>query len=132
MESDLILGLPLGICQRHNASKIAINGVPTCLRCMEETNKAQAVPAGINNIEDPGHDGMKGLPTIKPIKGIAPEDEDAQAPQVVQGLRRAEQKTVSPGLPGIIEQLKTLPMPASIKNFKAIQKAISLLEGIKE
>lgn len=112
MEHDLVVGLPLGVCVKHNASKISINGLPTCLRCHEAESKAVSVSAGVNTYEDPGEDGLKniGVAAIGVVK-----------PSVIK------QAPVS-NLSDVITALKALPMPKTMAEFRNIQKAIQLLE----
>lgn len=105
-----------GHCPIHNCSKITEDGRPVCLKCMADSAKAVAVPAGVVTIEDPG---VEGLASLKPVKS-APTP--PQVPVAVPGL------TFDEHVARAIDFLQRAPMPGNMAQFKAVASAVKQLQ----
>ncbi len=148
MEDAKIMEWPLGICPKGHGPRIDMNGTPLCLVC-----DAAFVPAPVVKEEsvdkrfrvvpgeppplppdknfDPGHANMKEFPQLK--GQAAPAQELPVVPRetrVVQTL--AVGGTFEQQVNSAIEALKGCPMPKDLKQFKAVQKAITILEKLQE
>lgn len=124
--SDMILGYPNGMCATHGP-KISINGVSQCLKCMSLEAKANARPAGVVTVEDPGDEAMAR------INKLPPREQSDQVP-VAKPVVAAPKLSAGASVPfdayidQAIEYLRKAPMPGDLKQFKAVQKAIQQLE----
>lgn len=129
LESDLVLGYPLGICQRHASAKIDVDGAAHCLRCDAEMAAAAARPHGVVVVADPGHEAMAGLKTSSESESLPP----GIIPQP-----RAVKQTVAAVAGGSFEHqvgaalaaLQACPMPKDLKAYKAVAKARAILEKL--
>ena len=118
----MTIGSMAGYCQTHKIDKMFVGTEdatePICLRC-----KADATPklGRAQIVEDPGQDfngytGGKAKITVVDAQYI-PQSEPTRLEDVV-GIA--------------VAQLKRLPMPEDIKQFKTVQKAIKTLENLLE
>ncbi len=133
-DTGLVVGRPNGVCERHGTAKIMVDSNIECLMCNKEAAHAQAVPVGVNAIEDPGHEGMKGLKTADV------EDFDHSRgllrPGAAQAIRAASPAVAVKGgtfaeqVGSAVATLKACPMPKDLKSFKAVAKAVKILEGL--
>lgn len=121
---------PNGVCPRHNAALITMDGRPTCLGCQRDAAKAERRMAEVNTEVDPGHDALKELLKQK-IKEL-PDKElvTAEAKQRTQPL--AAVASFADHMKIAVDHLRKAPMPTDLKAFKAVQKAIGLLEKLTE
>lgn len=135
-DTGLVVGRPIGMCQRHGTANITVDGQPTCMLCERDAAKAQAVPVGVNDAEDPGHDAMKGLKTaaeenfehshlrIGEPKRPAPAIRAASPAVAVKGGTFEEQ------VGSALATLRECPMPKDLKQYKAVAKAVAILEKL--
>lgn len=115
-----IMGYPLGVCQIHGP-KLAVNGIPTCIKCKAKEDNAGRVMR-IQNMPDPGEEYFKGG---KANPQAAQEGAKVAAPQIAIRQTRPAVYTLESGLQEILDILTYIPMPSSMKQYK-------LLLGIKE
>lgn len=124
----------MGVCPIHRIELMAVglddsNLTPTCIKC-----KAAAEPklGRTQTAEDPGeHFFNKGVPATPKISerdvthgGIGTAVVKQYAPVEVSNLE---------DIVGIaVAQLKRLPMPEDIKEFKRVQKIIKTLQSLLE
>lgn len=134
-DTGLVLSRPLGVCPRHNAAHISVDGLPVCLRCQAEAAKAQARPVGVVTIADPGHDAMQGLKTAKTER--FPDGSVAATEVKPTQARVPTPRPVVPAGGSFAEQveralvaLRACPMPKDLKQFKAVAKAVAILEKL--
>lgn len=114
-----ILGYPLGICQVHGP-KLAVNGVPTCIRCKANEDNAGRVMV-INKLEDPGEEFFKGgKANIQSGTVGVPQDAKMAAPQMAIRQTRPAVYTLESGLQEILDILTYIPMPSSMKQYKLL------------
>ena len=129
----LVVGLPNGVCPRHGTANISVDGQPTCLHCEKEMAKAQAVPVGTVTIGDPGHEAMLGLktadketyPDIERMPMISLTAKGKEAPPVVVKGGTLEQQVGA-----ALAALQSCPMPKDLKAYKAVAKAVAILEKL--
>lgn len=123
----------MGVCPIHRIELMAVglddaNLTPTCIKC-----KAAAEPklGRLQTAEDPGEAFFnKGIPkttTLEPTHG-----DFAKAAVVAQYVPQSEANRLEDVVGIAVAQLKRLPMPEDIKQFKAVQKAIKTLESLVE
>lgn len=122
-----------GYCTNHPEPIQKIQdptGENVCILCQ---GKRQILTGPVVATGDPGEDKLSmmlrqaGVPVGK-SRPIEERTAPVAAPARAQTV--ALKSPVSLDL--VLAQLKALPMPASMKHFKAIQKAIKSLESIKE
>lgn len=114
-----------GVCPEHGAM-ISRNGAPFCLRCAAEAAKAAATPAGVVDVEDPGHAAMDKVNLI-PARENQTQVAAVVRPQPTFSLAQPTTSDVD-AIAKAISILRSAPMPKDMKQFKAISKAIALLE----
>lgn len=129
-----VLSYPNGVCTRHNAALISMDGRPHCLRCGAEAARLERHPAGVNTAADPGHEAMKAL-LKEHIKEIVPSpDETTLGGPVVHKTLAPLVLTAAPDFKShvavAIDHLRKAPMPKDLAQFKAVQRAIATLEKI--
>lgn len=130
------IGSAAGYCQIHKMDKMFVGledaTEPTCVRCV-----ADATPkiGRTQTVQDPGeayfHKGAKTdakSTTLESEHGVG-----KAAVAAIAGHIPAVEVTRLEDVIGIaVAQLKRLPMPEDIKQFKAVQKAIKTLESLVE
>lgn len=126
----------LGTCQKCGQSKIQVEGNVKCLLCDVEAGNSGLVV----KVEDPGHDmmdkllakaGVTNIPGGKPPEAIRSISR-VETAKVVE-VPRVEAKAIvvsGSGIDQALQILRALPMPKDIKQFKAINKAIKILEDL--
>lgn len=124
MDSDLVVGLPNGVCQLHNQARININGRTACLKCEAIAAKAIAAPAKALTDVDPGHEAMKAILKDKDVK--IPE----APPEPTKESSKTFATTFEAGIKDALEVLEKLPMPKDLKQFKAVNKAVQQLKKL--
>ena len=72
-ESSAIVGYPMGACPKHGHSIVAVNGVPTCIKCSEDEAKARAVPFAV--VEDRS---VSERDLDVATKGFTPKEEEKE------------------------------------------------------
>ena len=110
-----ILGYPLGVCQTHGP-KLAINGLPTCIKCKAKEDNANRVML-ISKTEDPGEDYFKGQGTTAKV-AVEGQKVAASQPVARKGMQHAY--TLESGLQEILDILAYIPMPTSMKQYKLL------------
>jgi hypothetical protein len=124
----------MGICPIHKIDLMAIglddtNLAPTCIKC-----KAAAEPklGRLQTAEDPGEAFFnKGIPAM-PKTTMLDESHGDKAAGIKQYVPPVELNRLEDVVGVAVAQLKRLPMPEDIKQFKAVQKAIKTLESLVE
>lgn len=111
-----------GICTIHQVEKLFVNDVPTCVKC-----KAAGTPKlGVTQqVEDPGDAFFAGQPSTAKIITSPTAPAGAVAP-VVKG------NSLEAHINHAISWLTSAPMPKDIKQFKSLQKSITILQGLLE
>jgi hypothetical protein len=94
---------------------ISRNGVPFCLDCDADRVRGQHQDVGV----------IINATPCEPEK-----DYHAEPPTSPSVPQPPEMPLPTAGMPTIIALLRALPMPADIKAFKNIQKAIALLQKV--
>ncbi len=130
-----VLSYPNGVCVRHNAALISMDGRPHCLKCGAEAARLERRPAGTNTVSDPGHEAMKAL-LKEHIKEIIPAEEAGpEAKQAIGPQKALMPLSLTPAYVDFneyvvvaVHHLQKAPMPKDLKQFKLIQKAIALLQ----
>jgi len=112
-----VLEFPNGICNRHGA-KIAVNGIPTCIKCQADAERANRPAGPTVTVEDPGHEAMSDIKVV-------PQPTAVSAPAVV--AKKGQALTMNEGLNLIKDLLTKLPMPSNMKQFKTIKKIDELV-----
>lgn len=123
----------LGICPIHRIDLMAIgmddtNLTPTCIKC-----KADGEPKSgrIQTVEDPGEDFFKGRGSNAKIT-IHEEAHGAKSAAIGYPAFSSEAPRLEDIVGVAVANLKRLPMPEDIKQFKAVQKVIKTLESLLE
>ncbi len=135
-DTGLVIGRPNGLCPRHGTANITVDGHPACLHCDKEAAKAQAVPVGVNDIEDPGEDAMKGLKTATAedfghSRGLLrPGERPPQAIRAASPAVAVKGGTFEEQVGSAVATLRACPMPKNLKSYKAVAKAVALLEKL--
>lgn len=114
-----VLEFPNGICDRHGP-KLSVNGIPCCVKCVAEAERAQRAPGPVVTVEDPGHDAMER---------IVPDGKHAPRPGSVvsNGSVAQAAPSVAHQLGAICAAIYGLPMPKSLKQYKRFQKIQALI-----
>ena len=108
-----------GECNVHGPM-ISVEGQNRCLKCERAAEKAANPPVAVPVI-DPGHEMMARL-AANPLAAVRERPPvTVIQPQLVRG------NTVDDAL----AILRSLPMPADIKQFKTIAKVIKQLETLQ-
>jgi hypothetical protein len=126
----------MGICPIHKIDLMAIgldetNLAPTCIKC-----KAAAEPklGRLQTAEDPGehffHKGVPAMPKSTERDVTHGGSEKAYIGHAVPVLSEPARLEDIVGI--AVANLKRLPMPEDIKQFKAVQKVIKTLESLLE
>lgn len=127
----------LGYCSKHKIDLMMVgnadhNLVPTCVRCVSD---AEPKLGRTQTVEDPGEEYFtKNAKTDAKVTIL----EDAPvAKSVASGIGRAVIGVPAPAsVEEVVEvavaQLKKLPMPEDIKEFKRVQKVIKTLQSLVE
>lgn len=143
-----------GVCEKHQMAKIDRGGENVCLRCESDSLPKSGVTA---NVDDPGDEQLRSVLkkagiAVPPNTGKAPMP-DVPKPvrnnpgvaQVVQTQAQIDAATakqiadvtlVSPKdnfstkVELALGIMKSLPMPNDVKQFKAVQKIITGMEGL--
>lgn len=118
-----------GYCTVHKIDKMFVGledaTEPTCVKCV-----AAATPklGRTQTVEDPGEDYFKGKGSDAKITVLDP----THGGIVKQHVSQPELNRLEDVVGIAVAQLKRLPMPEDIKQFKAVQKAIKTLESLVE
>jgi hypothetical protein len=124
----------LGRCQKCGQDKISVEGINKCLSCDSNNNVGSGL---IVRVEDPGAEmidkllakaGVASVVGGKPPEPIKPNL--VKSAIIPPKLPDYSIPTNEVSIGHAIDILKALPMPKDIKEFKAINKAISILEKI--
>lgn len=128
----------LGYCRVHKIDLMMVgnadhNLVPTCVRCVSD---AEPKLGRTQTVEDPGEEYFtKNAKTdakvtiIEEASGVGPM---AKAAVVKQHVSSQEPVAVEDIVGIAVAQLKRLPMPEDIKEFKRVQKIIKTLQSLVE
>lgn len=117
----------LGTCRTCGEPLLSVGSgdsggtVMSCIKC--EAKKPSMKP-GVNSV-DPGEAEMR---RVLGISGVSTPKVDSKPSTIKQETQKIEVKAVS--LESIIVDLESLPMPKSMKQFKAINKAITTLKKV--
>lgn len=125
----------LGACRKCGNDHIQVEGVTKCLVCDANNNGGSGL---VVTKEDPGEAalteilsrvGVAGIPGGKPPTPIKPVL--AVNRQVIAAKSEANSSLIQIGtIENALDILRRLPMPKDIKQFKAISKAIKILENL--
>lgn len=121
------IGSVAGYCTIHKIDKMFVGledaTEPTCVRC-----KADATPklGRTQTVEDPGEQFFSSGKSDAKITTLD------NPHGVKQYVPQAELLNLKDVVGVAVAQLKRLPMPEDIKQFKAVQKAIKTLESLVE
>jgi hypothetical protein len=113
-----IMGYPLGVCANHGP-KLAVNGVPTCIKCKAKEDNAGRVMV-INKVEDPGEDYFKNGKVNPQVAQEGVGLAKLAAPQMQIRQTRPAVYTLQSGLQEILDILTYIPMPSSMKQYKLL------------
>lgn len=126
------IGSAAGYCQVHKMDKMFVGledaTEPTCVRCV-----ADATPklGRIQTAQDPGESYFnKGVPPLP--KGTVPDVTHGDKVTTAQYIPQPGFGKLEDVVGVAVANLKSLPMPEDIKQFKAVQKAIKTLESLVE
>lgn len=126
------IGSTAGFCQKHQMDKMFVGNEtavePTCIRC-----DADATPKLGRTViaEDPGEDFFRGKGTTAKITTLD-TTHGVGAAVVKQPVFQGEPTRLEDIVGIAVAQLKRLPMPEDIKQFKTVQKVIKTLESLLE
>jgi len=130
------IGSAAGYCTKHKMDKMFVGTQdatePTCVRCV-----ADATPkmGRTQVVEDPGEEFFKGKGSTAQISITPPGVAEVVAVEKALAAPMLETR-YSYVLKDVVEiavaQLRKLPMPEDVKEFKRIQKAIKLLQSLVE
>lgn len=145
-----------GICSKHNMARIDRGGETICLLCESDATPKTGITVQTN---DPGEEELRKM-LAKSGVAVPPNSGKAPMPEVPMPVRNhrkpgvadvvqtqaavdatmakkiADITLVSPkdSFSSKVEMalgvMKSLPMPSDVKQFKAIQKIISSMEGL--
>lgn len=122
-----VIEYPNGVCPKHGP-RLAVNGIPQCVKCVAEAERATRAPRPVVNVKDPGHEAMSGIGGGASAKDLT---RPGEAPVVHKG-----QQSISKGQPvgllAIREAIYSLPMPKSLKQYKRFQKIQQLIDQAVE
>jgi hypothetical protein len=104
-----IMGYPLGMCESHGP-KLAVNGVPTCIKCKAKEDNANRVMV-VSKVQDPGEEYFKS-------GKVNPQVAVAQSKVAV--VTQSAGYTLESGLQEILNVLAQIPMPSSMKQYKLL------------
>lgn len=111
---------PLGVCPTHGP-KLAVNGVPTCIKCKAKEDNAGRVLQMVQ-VEDPGEAYFKG-------QGLVGK---AEAPKPVVSTKTTQETSavydMQTGLQDILNILARIPMPTSMKQYKLLMNVKQKIE----
>lgn len=124
----------MGVCPIHKIDLMAIglddtNLAPTCIKC-----KADKEPklGRLQTAEDPGEAFFnKGVPAVPKISE-RDVTHGAKAATPIQHHVPVEAVNLEDIVGIAVAQLKRLPMPEDIKEFKRVQKIIKTLQSLVE
>lgn len=134
----------IGTCPKCHQGLLSVEGRPECIFCKEpETSSGIVV-----NIEDPGEEalnavlgknnvkmamgGSKPEAPVKPsLPGVAELVKATKAVSQAIEMPVAKANELEYYIHLALSNLKNAPMPKDLKQFKAIQKAIKILEGLQ-
>jgi hypothetical protein len=133
----------LGRCPTCGQDRIQVEGVTKCLLCESRGNPGSGL---VVTTEDPGDEALEKLlskvgvtsitgskppepikPNLAKASFIPPKLRDAQSLLPTVQMVATENHIMH-----AINWLKSMPMPTDIKQFKAINKAVKILEGLGE
>lgn len=127
----------MGVCPVHKIDLMAIgldetNLAPTCIKCKAAAEPKLGRP---QTAEDPGeHFFNKGVPPMpkNAVLDSTPNIKEAEKVSNVPTLDMRYSYTVADVVEIAIAQLRKLPMPEDIKEFKRVQKVIKTLQSLVE
>lgn len=123
------IGSAAGFCEKHNMDKMFVGledaTEATCVKCV-----ADATPklGRTQIVEDPGEEYFQGKGTNAKIMNVPANSIPQKSTIMVVG----QQASFSEGVENALKILGSLPMPKDLKQFKAVQKAVKILEALKE
>lgn len=122
----------LGICPIHRIDLMAIgmddtNLTPTCIKCKSDSEPKSG---RVQTVEDPGEEFFKGKGSNAKITVL--ENAHGTKSAVVGHPAFSEAPRLEDIVGVAVANLKRLPMPEDIKQFKAVQKVIKTLESLLE
>lgn len=123
----------MGICPIHKIDLMAIglddtNLAPTCIKCKAASEPKLGRP---QTEEDPGEAFFnKGVPVISKVSERDVTHGDKVQP--ARTLAPHEAQSLLDIVGTAVAQLKRLPMPEDIKEFKRVQKIIKTLQSLVE
>ena len=132
-----VLGFPNGVCTvEGHGPKLSVGGDAKCLKCEAEAQRALRTHIPVVTVQDPGKDAFDAHGRLKPgyvkHEGLTVETIPVAPAGAVPAVIHAS-RVVCPTLTGISETISHLTMPASLKQYKRLQKIKSLIdEAIKE
>lgn len=117
-----------GFCTIHKIDKMFVGledaTEPTCVKCVSD---ATPKLGRTQTVEDPGEDFFRGKGSDAKITML-----DTTHGGIKQYVPQPELNRLEDVVGVAVAQLKRLPMPEDIKQFKAVQKAIKTLECLVE
>lgn len=118
------MSFPLGTCPTHGP-KLAVNGVPTCIRCKAQEDNAGRVML-VSKVEDPGEEYFKGGKAQALAIGSG-----GKVVAVQPKLRETTPAsyTLETGLQEILSILAVIPMPTSMKQYKLLMSVKQKIES---
>lgn len=132
-----VLGFPNGVCKvEGHGPKLAVGSDARCLKCDAAAQRATRTYIPVVTVQDPGKDAFDAHGRLKPgyVKHEGPvvQDIEVERPGIGSSVVHTS-RVVCPTLTGISEAISHLPMPASLKQYKRLQKIKSLIdEAISE
>jgi hypothetical protein len=127
------IGSAAGYCQIHKMDKMFVGledaTEPTCVRCVADSTPkiGRTVVA-----EDPGEDYFKGKGTNAKITTLTPTHGGIGQAVVKQPAYQIEPVRLEDIVGVAVSQLKRLPMPEDVREFKKVQKIIKTLQSLVE
>lgn len=110
----------LGNCTKCGMEKIAVNEAIKCIRC---DMPAKPLSGLVVNTEDPGEDKISH---VLAASGVGIPKIPKKEQKEVAVVKRSFEEEVK----HIADQLRSLPIPRDIKQFKAVNRAIKSVEKI--
>ena len=118
-----VMEYPNGVCAKHGP-RLTVNGIPQCVKCIADAERAQRPPRPVVTVEDPGHDAMAHIaPGGKPTTALVANSGQQPVSKV---------QIVPSGLNAIRQAIYNLPMPKSLKQYKRFQKIQQLIDQAVE
>lgn len=126
----------LGRCTKCGQDKISVEGINKCLSCDSDNNVGSGL---VVRAEDPGADmlekllskaGVAVVPGGKPPEPIRPNIAQKVANVSAPKVQTEPGTVFESHIMNAVSWLRSMPMPSDIKKFKAVNKAIKILESL--